>query len=93
MSPQPRPDIEQLLAAYPLDRDRPGSQVRSRSGEPIFERISHASIFTRGLTEVGPGQPATAMNASGESFDVTPTRLFANTSGDEISFTRWFQSE
>lgn len=93
VSPRSRPDVEQLLSQYPMDRERPTSAIRSRSGKPAYQRISQASVFARGLEEVGPGSAATVETASGSSFEMTPARLFASSSEDEIAFSRWFESQ
>ncbi len=90
-SPHPRPDVEQQLSLFSLDRQRPSAQFQSRSGDPA--RISRASVLARGLVEVGPA-PLTQMVASdGSNYDVTPARLFGDVAVGEIAFSRWFQVE
>jgi hypothetical protein len=93
VSPEPRPDIDEALAAYPLDRPRPGTELRSRSGEPIYDSISKTRVFARGLVEVGPGESVTVQKADGGGFEVTPARLFSQGSDGDIAFSRWFVSE
>jgi hypothetical protein len=93
VSPTPRPDVDQALADYALDRRRPGSELRSRSGEPIFERISKTSVFARGLVEVGPGDPIPVEAPDGSAAELTPARLFSEGSDQDIAFSRWFVSE
>lgn len=90
-SPHPRPDVDQQLSLFSLDRKRPNTQFQSRSGDPA--RISRASVLARGLVEVGPA-PLTQMVASdGSRYDVTPARLFGDVAVGEIAFSRWFQVE
>lgn len=89
----PRPDVEELLAAFPLDRPRAETELRSRSGEPIYQHISKTTVFARGLVEVGPGAQAVVQDEQGTSFELTPARLFSSASEDEIAFSRWFTSQ
>jgi hypothetical protein len=92
-SPHPRPDVEAALSMYPIDRQRPMSQIRSRSGEPEYARVSRASTFSRGLVIVGEGEPAVGISPQGLSNPITPERLFASSSAEEIAFSRWFQHQ
>ena len=92
LSPRPRPDIEAQLAEFPLDRTRPDSQLASRSGAPAYDRMRVPSVLARGLVEVAAAPTTQLATASGQTFAVTPTRLFADTSADELAFSRWFQS-
>ena len=89
----PRPDVEEALAAYPLDRPRAETELRSRSGEPIYQHISKTTVFARGLVEVGPGEQAVVQDEQGTPFELTPARLFSAASEDEIAFSRWFTSQ
>lgn len=93
VSDTPRPEIEQLLADYPLGRERPETQLRSRSGKPVYDRVTRSTILRRGLVEIGPGQPTQVGVSEGSDSTVTPDRLFTATAGDDLAISRWFVSE
>ena len=62
--------------------------MTSRSADA--PRISRASVFARGLIEVGAA-PTISMNLAGGAVqNVTPARLFGDVAVGEIAFSRWF---
>ncbi|MBW2291920.1 MAG: DUF4384 domain-containing protein, partial [Deltaproteobacteria bacterium] len=92
-SRQPRLEVEQMLSQFSLDRKRPASGFATESGQPGFDQISVASVYSRGLVEIGPGTSTAMWNSTGASFEVTPARLFGQAGSGEMVFSRWFRAE
>jgi len=89
-SPAARPDVESMLARFPLDRERPDSEVKTRSGESVYEHVEQAIVLARGLQGVSWGE-ARIPNRSGEAFGRQAPRFRLDSSGDAAAISTWFR--